>query len=123
LVSDSDEELIHNIWAEIAVSSPAFAVTSVNLIAIPPAFVGPCPFPFTFNAEITTNGPGTVTYFWKRSDSTEYGHGSIVFGAAGTQTVTIVSITPVSGLHWMKIYIDTPNHQFFGPVNFHLACF
>lgn len=122
VVSDSNEEFIHNIWAQIVVPSPVFAVTSVNLTAVPPAFVGPCPFPFAFTADITTNGPGTVTYYWKRSDSTEYGHASIVFGSAGTQTAHITSITPISGAHWMKIYIDEPNHQFFGPVNFILTC-
>jgi len=118
VVSDSNEELIHNIWVKIVVPSPVFSVTSVSLTVIPPSFMGPCPFTFAFTADITTNGPGTVSYFWKRSDGTEYGHDSIVFGSAGTQTVGISSITPIAGMHWMKIYIDSPNHQFFGPVNF-----
>jgi len=121
-VSDSNEEFIHNIWAQIVVPSPVFSVTGVNLTAIPPSFVGPCPFLFAFTADITTSGPGTVSYYWKRSDGTEYGHASVVFGSAGTQQVSITSLTPISGVHWMKIYIDEPNHQFFGPVNFQLVC-
>ena len=127
VADDEGQYFVHNIWVAIEVIEPAappiaFTVTSVNLTAIPPSFLGPCPFTFAFTAVITTNGPGTVSYFWKRSDGTEYGHDSIVFGSAGTQTVGISSITPVAGLHWMKIYIDEPNHQFFGPVNFHLGC-
>jgi len=122
LVDDNGDNLINNVFVKIKVKSEPFAVTSVNLTAIPPSFMGPCPFTFAFTAVITTNGPGMVSYYWKRSDGTEYGHGSIDFGSAGTQTVGISSITPVAGMHWMKIYIDEPNHQFFGPVNFQLVC-
>lgn len=68
----------------IKLKSEPFAVTGVNLTVIPPSFMGPCPFTFAFTVDITTNGPGTVSYYWKRSDGTEYGHSSIVFGSAGT---------------------------------------
>ena len=124
VADDEGQYYVHLIYVEIevielAAPSTAFTVTSVNLTAIPPSFLGPCPFIFAFTANITTNGLGTVSYYWKRSDGMEYGHGSIVFGSAGTQTV---GITSIAGMHWMKIYIDEPNHQFFGPVNFQFAC-
>ena len=128
VADDEGQYFVNNIWVEIEVVEPAappppeFSVTSVNLTAIPPFFLGPCPFTFTFKADITTNGAGTVSYYWKRSDGYEFGNDSIVFTSAGTQTVSILNIMPVAGVHWMKIYIDEPNHQLFGPVSFQLAC-
>ena len=127
VADDEGQYFVNNIWVEIEVIEPeapppAFSVTSVNLAAIPPSFVGPCPFTFAITADITTNGPGTVTYYWKRSDGYEFGNDSVVFDSAGTKQVGIPTIIPVAGMHWMKIYIDEPNHQLFGPVDFHLAC-
>jgi len=122
LIDDNGDNLINNIWAKIKVISEPFVVTSVNLVAIPPSFIGPCPFDFHFTAEITVSSPGTVTYFWERSDGEQYGHASLNFTAAGTKTVSISMAKIVPGTFWMKIYIDDPNHQYFGPVNYQLAC-
>ena len=122
LVDDNGENLINSVWVKIKVKSEPFAVTSVNLAVIPPGFVGPCPFPFQFTAEITSSGPGTVTYFWESSIFGPYDHASLNFAAAGTKTVSTTEPPFFSGLHWMKIYIDDPNHQYFGPVNYTLNC-
>ena len=127
VADDEGQYFVHNIWVEIEVIEPvapppAFTVTSVNLTVIPPSFIGPCPFTFTFTADITTNGPGTVSYYWKRSDGYEFGNDSTVFESAGTKQVSILNIMPVPGMHWIKIYIEEPNHQLFGPVNFQLGC-
>ena len=127
VADDEGEYFVHNIWVEIEVVDatpppPEFSVTSVNLTVIPPSFIGPCPFTFTFTADITTNGPGTVSYYWKRSDGYEFGNDSTVFESAGTKQVSILNIMPVPGMHWIKIYIEEPNHQLFGPVNFQLGC-
>jgi hypothetical protein len=121
-VSDDDEEMIHNIWAEIKVNAPTFAVTSVSMSAIPPAFVGPCPFPFTIKADITVNGAGTVTYYFKRWDNLEFGHGAVNFASAGTKTVSGLSVEIAPGPHWAKIYIDDPNNQLFGLADYILTC-
>jgi hypothetical protein len=122
LVDDNGDNLINNVWVKIKVKSDPFAVTSVNLVAIPPGYIGVCPFPFQFIADITTSGPGTVTYFWESSDMGPYDHLSLNFDAAGTKTVSITEAPFFSGLHWMKIYIDDPNHQYFGPLNYTVAC-
>lgn len=122
LVDDNGDNLINNVWAKIIVKSEPFAVTSVNLTAIPHFFAGPCPFHFQFSADITSSGPGTVTYFWERNDGGQFGHASINFTAAGTKTVSTIWPQGVPGAYWMKIYISDPNHQYFGPVNYQLAC-
>ena len=122
LVDDEGENLINNVWAKIKVTSDPFAVTSVSITAIPPVFVGPCPFPFTFNAEITVNGPGTVTYFWEREDSGQFGHASVAFASAGSKIVNTVWPQVIPGAHWMKIYIDEPNHQYLGKADYTVNC-
>ena len=121
-VDNNGENLINSVWVKITVKSEPFAVTSVNLVAIPTNFVGPCPFPFQFIAEITVSGPGTITYFWERSDGGQYGNTSLNFDAAGTKTVTTTWAQAFPGAHWTKIYIDIPNHQYFGPGTFTLTC-
>ena len=122
LVDDAGDSMVDNIWAQIVVPEEMFAVTSVTMNAIPPVFAGPCPFPFQITAAITVSAPGTVTYYWKRSDGGEFGHSSITFSSAGTQTVSTTWIQPIAGAFWMKIYIDEPNHQYFGPVTYTLSC-
>lgn len=105
---------------------PAFAVTSVNYS------LGTwgdgvttvnCP---RVTASITTNGPGTVTFKWKRQDSPGGGSTQTLnFAAAGTQNVnydwqrgSTWSGTPT----WVSVYIETPNNQDFAQYNFSTAC-
>ena len=93
----------------------AFAVTSVVMSS-----GGSCGA-FTINAAITTNGPGSVTYKWIRSDGgTDTAvHPAVIFSAAGTQTVsTTWAASPPGTTLWMEIYIDTPNRQQFGRATF-----
>lgn len=95
--------------------SAPFAVTSVVM-----GSGGSCGA-FTITAAITTNGPGSVTYKWIRSDGATdtAAHDPIVFSGAGTQVVsTTWSASPPGTTLWMEIYIDSPNHQQFGRATF-----
>jgi hypothetical protein len=94
--------------------SGIFAVTSVTL-----SVTGSCGN-FQIQADITTNGAGTVTYSWVRSDGATdtNAHPDLVFDSAGTKSVTTTWSTTASGNKWMDIYIDMPNHQQFGRANF-----
>ena len=93
--------------------TPIFAVTSVTFTN-----TGGCNG-FTATANITTNGPGTVDLHWIRSDNaTPPVPPSLVFAAAGTQSINISWTTTASGTHWFDIYIDSPNHQQFGRASF-----
>ena len=91
-----------------------FAVTSVSM-----SVSGSCGN-FQIKADIKTNGAGTVTYKWKRSDGAtdNANHPDLVFNSAGTKSVTTQWLTNASGDKWMDIYIDNPNHQQFGRANF-----
>lgn len=95
-------------------SAPAaFAVTSVSF-----SNSGGCNG-FTTTANITTNGAGTVSLHWIRSDgATPPVPPDLVFAAAGTQSVSISWTTTASGTHSFDIYIDSPNHQQFGSASF-----
>jgi hypothetical protein len=92
----------------------SFAVTSVDL-----SVSGGCGN-FQIEADITTNGAGTVTYNWVCSDGAtdNASHPDLVFNSAGTKSVTTSWATNASGDKWMDIYIDQPNHQQFGRANF-----
>jgi hypothetical protein len=91
-----------------------FAVTNVSM-----SVTGGCGN-FQIQADIKTNGAGTVTYKWIRSDgATDTAtHPDLVFDSAGTKSVTTSWSTTASGAKWMDIYIDKPNHQQFGRANF-----
>jgi hypothetical protein len=82
---------------------------------------------FTFTGSITVSAPGTVTYYWKRSDASSPTTQSITFTSAGTQTVstdwTYGATTATSPRNAsMAIYIDTPNHQLFPATSVSLIC-
>jgi hypothetical protein len=91
-----------------------FAVTSVTF-----SNSGGCNG-FNTTANITTNGAGSVTYHWVRSDGAvdNVSHPAIVFGSAGTQTASTSWNVGAAGTYWIDIYIDTPNHQQFGRATF-----
>lgn len=76
-------------------------------------------------AHITTNGPGDVTYVWKRSDNASAPTQSLHFGSAGTKDVSqnwALGHTWEGTEFWLGIYIDEPNHQQFGSQSFTDAC-
>jgi hypothetical protein len=94
-------------------AAPAFAVTSVAFTN-----TGGCGA-FTATADITTNGAGTVTLHWVRSDGAiPPVPPSLVFAAAGAQSINISWTTTAAGTHWFDLYIDTPNNQNFGRASF-----
>jgi hypothetical protein len=91
-----------------------FAVTHVNFVSS-----GGCG-DFTTIAQITTNGAGTVSYYWVRSDGatdTEP-HPVLTYDAAGTKTVNTSWNASGTGDYWIDIYIDDPNHQQIGRASF-----
>jgi hypothetical protein len=96
-------------------TAPAFAVTSVTFTN-----TGGCGA-FTATANITANGPGTVTLHWVRGDGASVPvPPALVFAAAGTQSVSVSwSTTSTDNTkNWFDVYIDTPNNQQFGRASF-----
>ena len=111
-------------WVSINAVSPVgpFAVTSVHVSAEHETIEGTCPLSFHVGADITVNSPGTVTYWFQHSDGSISAASSVTFAAAGTKLVAENWSRNATGNYWAKIYIDKPNHQWFGPVNLHLTC-
>jgi hypothetical protein len=120
-------ELFGNYWVTISSGTPppppaAFAVTSAPVSAEHVWIDGICPLTFNVGADITVNGPGTVTYWFVFSNGTSSAAGSHTFAAAGTKLVTTHFQVNATGDYWAKLYVDKPNHQYFGPVNLHANC-
>ncbi|MDR3575811.1 MAG: NBR1-Ig-like domain-containing protein [Anaerolineaceae bacterium] len=82
----------------------------------------PCSYKFTFSADVTTTAAGTVTYHWVRSDGATSGNSNITFTGPGTQTVTTTWTLGSSYTGWEALFVDVPNHQQFGNINFKLTC-
>jgi hypothetical protein len=80
---------------------------------------------FTFTAKISTSAAGKVTYYWAKSDGTKSETKSLTFDSAGTKDVTTTWALGSAGFTysgWTQVYIDSPNHQFFGKANFTITC-
>lgn len=113
-------------WVNIVVQSYAgFTVTEVDESMNSVLSSGECQATFTFNANIWTNGAGSVTYHWQRSDGSQSPSGTLTYTGTGYQTVSDIwslgtSDTVISG--WDEVVIDQPTLQSFSPVNFSLTC-
>jgi hypothetical protein len=83
-------------------------------------FTGPCPKTIHFWGTITTNGPGTVTYRWERSDGATAPE-TITFTAAGSQTVTNLW-TRGEGTGWQRLHVLTPNDAGSSQIDFTITC-
>ncbi len=105
------------ITAVIIVQNVTFAVTSVDITVDHATWTGDCSTPHTvnFRANLTVNAPGTVKLHWILSDGTTGFDDTLTFTAAGAKgsvaTWSVSSDTSGSA----KVYIDSPNHQTFGP--------
>jgi len=121
-----DGEQYAGFWVQIKVQSAAFAVTSVttNLVDVSP---GVCP-PYTYNIEIyiAASAPGNVTYYTETSLGATSATKTVTFASAGTKTETTtwgaLGVGSATTPYWLKVYIDQPNHQWFGPFNFNVTC-
>ncbi len=121
------------VWVTITAGSvvyPSFAVTSVTYaIDHVSQDIGACGVPtdvtFNIQANITTNGAGTVTYYWIAIDGSHTATQTLTYGGASTQTVllsqTITGATAADD-YSVRIYIDNPNHQLFSAMAFHITC-
>jgi len=97
-------------------SSGKFAVTSVGFSLDKSACAS---LQYTITATIVANKAGDMTYTWILSDGTSGPSGSITFDQAGSKAVNY-SATFASGVQWVDLYVDKPNHQQFGRATF--AC-
>ncbi len=119
-----DGEKLGKYWVNICVGNPPapFAVTSVTFYMPHTIIDTGCPNDLNVKAEITANGAGKVTYKWKDSKGGTSSTKSVKFDEAGQKIVEYDVHATTTGDYWAKLYIDSPNHQWFGPINFHVNC-
>ncbi|HAF62561.1 MAG TPA: hypothetical protein DCK95_09585 [Anaerolineaceae bacterium] len=110
-------------WVQFKVKSEDFAVTNVTLSTEHAIITGSCPQTFDYQAVIKTNNAGTVTYYLSFSDGNTSSTKSLTFSEAGSKTISGSWELNASGDYWIKLYIDEPNHQMFGPLNLSLTCY
>ena len=124
-LQDDDGNNFFQVYVTIKVKS-SFAVTSVHMDADPNSYSGDCsgPINFSIDADITSSAAGKVTYRWKDSEGFTSDLLSVKFSDDGTKTVTYdwTIDAPITDTYWVKIYIDNPNHQTFGPLNIDVEC-
>ena len=108
--------------ASCAGAQSSFAVTNVVAEVEPEIFSGTCPKNATYTGKITTNGAGTVSYRWVRSDGTGETR-TLNFSAAGTQAVANVNMNYAhSATHWAKLEVLAPNALTSDQAKFTLNC-
>ena len=108
-------------------SIEAFRVTSATVEVSEREFAGTCPHRFIFTGRIAVNRAGTVRYRWTRSDGAAVPEQTLVFGAAGTQTVSDYWELGGGGMgsfpdRWMAIEIASPNTLTSNRATFSLRC-
>jgi hypothetical protein len=100
----------------------SFQVTKVTAEVDPEIFTGTCPKSATYTGKITTNGAGTVSYRWVRSDGIGETR-TLNFSAAGTQSVANVNMNYThSATHWAKLEVLAPNAMTSDQAKFTLNC-
>jgi hypothetical protein len=126
------DPLVVRILTPFTPTPTLFAVTSVTLSVDYSSATTACPpgHVFNFNASITTNNSGVVTYHWLFSDGTKTATQQLTYSSAGTQGVSaavtlgnngpLAAGNPYNG--WAQIYIDAPNHQAFSQQAIQLNC-
>jgi hypothetical protein len=124
-LEDDGGTSFYQVYVTIKVKD-TFAVTSVKMSSDPASYSGDCtnPITFTIDADITSSAAGKVTYRWQTSDGASYSLQSVKFTDDGTKTVSMdwEIAAPITDTYWAKVYIDTPNHQTFGPVDIDVEC-
>jgi hypothetical protein len=115
-------------WAKIVVATPTaapvlFAVTDVNNWHVVKDCVGTA----VFTADITTSAAGRVDIHWVFEDLDVLHSNPVTtlgpsdhIDFSGAQTKTVTATWDFTGLTFWGpgqafVYIDTPNHQLFGP--------
>lgn len=122
-LQSDDGDKFAQVFVKIRVPSEPFAVTRVKITSTPTSYNGACPTTLTIKADITVSAPGRVTYRWERSDGVTSNLKSVTFDSKGTKTVQFDWEINSTDTHSVRVYIDDPNNQWFGPLNVDVTCF
>jgi hypothetical protein len=123
----ADGEKLGKYWVKITVGSGApppatFAVTGVEFYMPHINIDMGCSGDVTVWAEITTSAAGIVTYHWVDSAGGASVPLSVTFAGAEKKIVEYNVLIDFTDDYQVDLYIDEPNHQWFGPKEFHVNC-
>ena len=123
----ADGEKMGIYWVKITVGPTGpppvvFAVTSVTFYMPHTSIDMGCPNDLNVKAEITTDAAGTVTYKWVDSAGGASTTQSVTFASAEKKIVDYNVLINSTGDYQADLYINDPNHQWFGPKEFHVNC-
>lgn len=120
-------ELVHAVGRvdslPVAPAPPA-QVTDIKLRADPPSLNVSCTaFPqfIIVNADIMTNGPGTVTWQWETSEGETIKANSMLFLETGSQSDFVYYGVKAAKDYWIQVHILSPNDMT-GRVVFKATC-
>jgi hypothetical protein len=116
-------------YVEVAVSDaakPRYGILSVTYELVRAPATG-CPTNVRYNvyATITTNGPYEFEYYWDQQDGNESGIKTMVFDAAGSQTVSrqwMIGKGDSPTPRWMQIIVVSPVSQAYEKFVFENTC-
>jgi subtilase family serine protease len=109
-VSESDEDNNY-VASPITVSAPSFAVTKVQCKSYSASGTRTCPFTISYTFDITTNGAGTVSYHFERSDGYLSAATTLSFTGASTKTVSYSWTVGASGSYAVLCRTTAPNEM------------
>jgi hypothetical protein len=117
-------------WVDVVVSADTdyeYGITEVTYEIIrDPEFGCPANVFYRFHANVTANGPLTITYNFAKSDGTTENKKIMKFTQAGTQeTVTwtwSIHLASATNPRWIQFFTVLPTEQYFGKASFHYTC-
>jgi len=81
-----------------------------------------CPYKYEFVVSITSNRPGTLTYYIEDNVRGVGTTRSLDFTSAGTLTREHSMTINREGNYWILIYIGNPDNRYYGPFTFNVNC-
>jgi hypothetical protein len=125
LKGDNDVVFHSNISVNIEATSSAFRIDSIttDITDHEPS----CPYDFYYYFKFTSTSAGKMSYKVKYTDitngtETETGYTNLAFSSAETKKENLVWSGLGEGSYKIQVYVDTPNHQWFGPYKFDITC-
>ncbi len=120
LEGDDGNVFFTGIYVQIKATSAAFQVSSVttDLKDREPS----CPYDYYYTVSITSTSAGKVKYYIEDSEGGTSSTTTLTFEKAGTLEKDHHWQIASTGAYWVKVYIQTPNNQRFGPFKFDITC-
>ena len=107
----------------VAVSAGAQVINKVEVTADPASFTGKCPATIKFKATIYSQGSGTITYTWLRSDGGHQRNNlSVSLSGKGVDEVVYTWRLGKNFTGWVAMETVSPNKVKSNSAKFQVTC-